>query len=191
MASEADVRVEYITRNCGFGVKANRLFAAGELILCEEPLLSVPREFSLPLGMDEETALLRTHSLLDECLLESLEHLTASASDKFFGLACHQADCGRSALGIFRTNAIETGARGTVFALSSRLNHSCDPNVIHRWNSASEVLELRAARDIPMDAELFIAYRAQGLPRAERRRQLWVEFGFVCECNLCSPTESE
>ena len=133
--------------------------------------------------MDEDEMQARAQSLLVEALEESLQRLSSSERAPF---ACVlSARWGRSTHGIFRTNALETTSSGSVFALSSRLNHSCLPNVIHSWCSKTGTLTLRAAMDIPMDSELTIAYRARGLPCGERRAQLRREFGFVCECDLC------
>jgi hypothetical protein len=183
--SDASIRVEFISSARGLGVRATRAFTAGELILTEEPLLSVQREFSFPLGMNEDVMQARAQSLLVEALEESLQRLSSSERATFFAFACSQHDGRRSTHGIFRTNALETNSSGSVFALSSRLNHSCLPNVIHSWCSKTGTLTLRAAMDIPMDSELTIAYRARGLPCGERRAQLQREFGFVCECDLC------
>lgn len=188
-ASEADVRIEMISADRGFGVRATRAFMTGELILTEEPLLSVQREFFFSISMDEDMVQQRTKSLLNESLCESLRRLSSSEHASFDALACYQPDGRRSALGIFRTNALETGSRGSVFALSARFNHSCVPNVSHRWSNATGRLVMKAARDIRMGEELTIAYRAQDLPREERRRQLRTEFGFMCECDLCSAQE--
>jgi hypothetical protein len=162
----------------------------GELLFTEAPLFSVNREFSFPLGMAETTVRRRARHLLVSELADALTRAGTAQRATFDALSCSSADCkrdgGRTAIGIFKTNAFETGSSGSIFALCSRINHSCRPNVRHDWDPRfGGALRLRAARNIAVGDEITIAYNAQALPREERRAVLERDFGFLCECELC------
>ena len=169
------------TRGCG--IVATRHILQGELLFTERPLLSVSREFSFPLSFDATLASQRAQTMLTSGVDDAVGRLGTAERAIFDGLSCSTGET--TSIGIFKTNAFETGSSGSVFPTISRINHSCCPNVLHDWHPCRGVLSLRAAHDIELGSELTIAYNAQCLPCNERRAFLQREFGFVCECELC------
>lgn len=118
---EPAVQVHFMDDFRGFGVVATRRIAEGELILTEQPLLTVQRKFSFPLGMSEGAACRRCELLLADSLYDALGCLTQSQLQVFDALSSGRKEITRS--NIFHTNAIETGSStGSVFALCSRIN---------------------------------------------------------------------
>lgn len=70
------------------------------------------------------------------------------------------------------------------------MNHSCHPNVEHKWDDGCERLVLKAILDIPAFSEMYISYL--GTPSNSttevRRAHLKKNFGFKCMCILCNPS---
>jgi len=86
-------------------------------------------------------------------------------------------------VGIFRD------VEGTgLYALQSKLNHSCDPNVQIVFSSSNHVLSVEALRDIPKGEELCISYLSccqLESSRHSRRKVLLENYLFECECGKC------
>lgn len=180
--------VHYIDASRGFGMFATRRMCEGEQIFVEVPLLTVT------LGVDAVQLDRDGKRLLADALTSTLESRSESERSRFYELSlasCHEHE--PQSLGIFLTNGMNTGGAGSVFALVSRINHSCSPNVLHCWNELHGELTLHAACDIEMGTELTIAYNetagAMHAPREERREHLRKNFGFECECELCGSSE--
>ena len=102
-----------------------------------------------------------------------------------------------------------------IFPIISRLNHSCQPNCNHYWSGSQFkgkiqnlfffglfvclffatirnyiFTSVRAIQKINEDEELTISYmsplqRCDFHTRESRRKILFEEFGFWCNCNLC------
>lgn len=198
LTSESDGRdnlcVCYVSADRGYGTFGTRRIWEGEQIFVEKPLLTVDQtEFSFPTGMDKDEVDRRAKSMLASSISNELDRLDESLRDQFYQLSTapnHMSE--PKALGIFLTNAMRTSTSGTsaVFKLVSRINHSCMPNVIHRWNEVHQELTLHAACDIEPGTELSIAYNiGRGLTREARQAKLRLSFGFLCDCDLCSPKE--
>ena len=191
---EGNLSVRFIDKRRGFGTFGTRRFCEGEQIFVERPLLTVPHtEFSFPPSLDRAEVDRRGKQLLTASVDKALARLDADASNRFFALSaahCYQHDS--RSLGIFQTNAMRTSACGTssVFALVSRINHSCSPNVLHCWNERHGELTLHAACDIELGTELSISYiplaTAAGLSHQARQARLRDSFGFCCECERCA-----
>lgn len=89
--------------------------------------------------------------------------------------------------GCFITNAVSRGGNSTnsvVCLLTSRLNHSCLPNVSHCWASPYE--RIVALRDIPKNTELCTSYIDLKAKRNDRREELMYKYRFECCCEACS-----
>jgi hypothetical protein len=67
---------------------------------------------------------------------------------------------------------------------AARFNHSCTPNVYHRYNPNIDRLTIHALRDIQPGEEICTAYIDICHATAERRRILG-HWGFTCECLAC------
>ncbi|KAI0070833.1 SET domain-containing protein [Panus rudis PR-1116 ss-1] len=128
----------------------------------------------------------------------AIDKLPPWSKEKFFSLADSQSSR-PSLLGIINTNAIPLGALpgfsgmvGGVCLELSRINHSCCPNVTHRFDLQSFSVEARAIRPIARGTELFIPYVHILDSRAERQKDLRSKYGFTCTCPSCSlPTAEE
>jgi hypothetical protein len=134
------------TERKGLGLSATSSIARGTRIVEEAPLVVVPPGFG--------DALQRAH------LWEEVKRFTPDRKKAFFAL-CPSPSAGSipeapgspaqnnvdpsadqntraemlAAFPIFATNSITMGERGAgVFALYSRINHSCTPNVHASWN---------------------------------------------------------
>lgn len=59
-----------------------------------------------------------------------------------------------------------------VFELFSRLNHSCDPNILPRWDEESFSVEISTSKPVKAGDELFVTYIIPLQKRRERRAEL-------------------
>ena len=96
---------------------------------------------------------------------------------------------------IFWLNAyqIERGndLMAAVCKQSSRLNHSCLPNVFCSYNEDLGLHTVHAVRDITIGEEILTSYcHGAFLPRTERMDQL-SNWGFECDCPVCQPEATE
>eukprot|EP00439_Symbiodinium_sp_Y106_P009584 s4112_g1.t1 len=104
------------------------------------------------------------------------------------------SDCsaGKKTLsGIIDTNAFSRGASATSSSLVvcptlARLNHSCSPNCQQSWDATSGTEKLYAMCDIREGDELCITYCDLRKPRADRKVELRLKYGFDCACPACS-----
>lgn len=101
-----------------------------------------------------------------------------------------------SALAIYETNrfTVRTSSGSDhhmgMFPNAARLNHSCRPNVFHRFNTHLGRLTIHALRDIRPGEELLTSYIDICAATPERRRVLR-HWGFKCLCTLCKAKNSE
>ena len=89
-------------------------------------------------------------------------------------------------IGIYETNRFENGLK----IKTSRFNHSCWPNAIHRNND-----EVRATYDIKKGQEITINYIENGgffgmKKRGTRQKILLERMDFTCFCYLCKKQEN-
>jgi hypothetical protein len=89
-----------------------------------------------------------------------------------------------------RANGVALGdGRGGVFALFSRLNHSCDANCAFAFDGVA--MRVTTVRAVGVGEELTINYRPNDLASSllERQVQLLRAFEFLCQCRLCDAGE--
>ncbi|KAF3912350.1 hypothetical protein AA313_de0206657 [Arthrobotrys entomopaga] len=78
-----------------------------------------------------------------------------------------------------------------VFPASARINHSCSPNVFHRYSPTINRLTVHALREIQPGEELTTSYIDICHPTVVRRQML-KHWGFRCRCATCdSPDDDE
>ncbi|KZT02011.1 SET domain-containing protein [Laetiporus sulphureus 93-53] len=164
-------------------------FDTGDLIICERPLFvsTVVHPFSLRPG--DPSA--------NDAIVELLSRMCEYDRLMFYVLHnCKGNDRPREQ-GIIDTNAINIGALpgydgacGAVCMESSRINHSCTPNVISRWDLLAFTMEIRALTPIRKGEEITMSYLEldEAAPRATRRRELKEKYNFFCTCPSCSLT---
>jgi hypothetical protein len=184
------------TERKGLGLLATSSIARGTRIIEEAPLVLVPPGFG--------DALQRAH------LWEEVKRFTPDRKKAFFAL-CPSPSAGSipEALGspaqnnvdpsadqntrtemlaafpIFVTNSITMGERGTgVFALYSRINHSCTPNVHASWNETLGKLTVQATREINKNEEILTTY-VDVYKSCEDRNADLSTWGFRCRCRCC------
>jgi len=95
---------------------------------------------------------------------------------------------------VFNTNSVMMGARkqwgSGVFALYSRINHSCIPNVQNSYNATIGKEVVHAIRDISKGEELLTSY-VHNLRTREQRGEALKPYGFKCSCEACIGPEAE
>ncbi|KAF8960309.1 hypothetical protein BDZ97DRAFT_1922222 [Flammula alnicola] len=69
--------------------------------------------------------------------------------------------------------------------VSSRINHSCMPNVIQRFSVDSFCLTFNAVRDIKKGEQIFYSYTGVYQPGAARQQALSL-YNFTCTCPACT-----
>ncbi|KAF9264285.1 SET domain-containing protein [Marasmius fiardii PR-910] len=159
-------------RSAGYGILATRNIPRGGVILVERPVLVVSSTtFAAGDNVDQ---------LLDSNVRTAVFNLTDA----------HTTKSTESTLeGILKTNGlkVEIGSKKCIglFLDMSRVNHSCGPNAMWRWDPFSFSVVLEAVRPISSGSEITIPYIDCLQPRSERRRQLKVLYGFDCFCQHC------
>ncbi|CEP65032.1 S-adenosylmethionine-dependent methyltransferase LALA0_S18e00188g [Lachancea lanzarotensis] len=83
-------------------------------------------------------------------------------------------------IGRFNINQLE----GQLFTIYSQLNHNCEPNVRHELDAKSG-LKVFARKNIKKGEELFTTYVNPLHGVTLRRRELLVNWGFLCSCPRC------
>ncbi|EPT02138.1 hypothetical protein FOMPIDRAFT_1048151 [Fomitopsis schrenkii] len=162
----------------GKGMIATKAILAGELILFEAPLFTLPSSCS------------------NSDVLAELVKLAESEQREFFSLSnCHRGRLSPP-IGICRTNGLpcgdqstlsgETAERFGLFLLGSRFNSSCVPNVNNYWDDSQQKISFRALRDVDAGEELCICYTELFSPRMELQRKGKLAFGFNCMCTACT-----
>jgi hypothetical protein len=137
-------------------------------------------------------------SVQGRCLLSKIEldrkvnNLSAQKKDQFLSLNDPDKN-GDPALRnsrIYGTNALSDG----LYNVISRLNHSCQPNVIWSTNDDNPpyLQEVRALRDIPAGEEMTASYlRASKLRSRAERQEMLRNWAFICNCPVCSLTGAD
>ncbi|KAK7056643.1 hypothetical protein VNI00_002360 [Paramarasmius palmivorus] len=171
----------------GKGVIAVRDIEQGELIIYEHPLFVVPTQISVsPVDL----------------IFSNLQRLDTSAREAFFNLSYvnlpsgvdPQVNTGEVALAIFQTNAVAAGNGGVgIFPRMARLNHGCSGafNVVYTWRENEGAIVVHALKRIKKGQELLTTYTNTKQPRDRRRAYLASQYGFNCQCDVCSLPEVE
>jgi SET domain len=163
----------------GKGLVATEDIPKGTRVLAEKPLFTVSSSG-------------QKSSAFNKTIAEKLRNLDKDDQRAFLEL--HNNWVGNSPLGgIVRTNALPLGPaspQGGVFLTASRINHSCNPNTQHTWNSKLSMETIHATQVIAKGEEITISYIGEGEFKT-RNEKFWGSFGFVCSCDLCSLPEAE
>ncbi|KAI3603049.1 set domain-containing protein 5 [Moniliophthora roreri] len=168
----------------GKGVIATRDI---ELIIYERPLFVVPTQISMsPVAL----------------ISSNLQRMDARDREAFFNLSYvnlppgidPEVDTGEVALAIFQTNAVAAGNGAVgIFPRMARLNHGCSRafNVVYTWRDHEGALVIHAFKHIRKGQELLTTYTNTKQPRDRRRAYLLSQYGFNCQCDVCSLPEAE
>ncbi|ODQ79503.1 hypothetical protein BABINDRAFT_161898 [Babjeviella inositovora NRRL Y-12698] len=89
-------------------------------------------------------------------------------------------------LGTYNINNIDN----SLFLTQSHLNHNCNPNVTVKWGTKrTDGIKVYAKRAIKTGEELTTTYISPTHSVAQRKRELRVNWGFMCACNKCKEDE--
>ncbi|KAI1123473.1 hypothetical protein F5Y10DRAFT_286031 [Nemania abortiva] len=163
----------------GKGLVATEKIARGTRILCEEPIVTVPRE---------KAHLRRLQAAIAQ-QVEALEPSLRQAFLSMCNLYPHDNSVEKLYWGIFKTNSlpVEVGEiDSAIFLEACRINHACDRNAQHQWNNNIKKHTVHALRDIEKGDEITICYLGVDKSRDARIKALQDNFNFVCSCRLCS-----
>ncbi|KAK3066120.1 hypothetical protein LTR53_017653 [Teratosphaeriaceae sp. CCFEE 6253] len=157
----------------GFGMVSSQTIAKGTLITSEKPLVAVPEHFN------------------QLSILRQLQRLDREKRDSFFALKNTWTGL-QPVEGIIKTNAIPLGkgsARGAIFLICSRFNHSCTANAAYHWNEDVGEERVFAVQNIKSGEEITVNYLRDELwylPTDERKAEISKTYGFQCQCVRCS-----
>ena len=188
--------------NKDLGLVATRVIKKGETIIREKPVFrtheSLAQQFKQLRSEQQHELLCLYHSphLLDGILYrnhtkedqEKVREMIEKCSENEDPLLTD----------IFNSNAItnapDVGGRSSLYLLLSRINHSCNPNVVWSYTRADpNIREVRALRDIDVGEELEVGYSDKSLilyqTSDERRETLKQHWNFLCICSLCKDPE--
>ncbi|PPJ57129.1 hypothetical protein CBER1_10469 [Cercospora berteroae] len=182
----------------GLGVFACRHIPRGTRIICEKPLLEIAQG-NLDLAYHEYLRLSPTKKAAFDALHSFLPpHLDAEHAARVCALhrQIREADLEQHlsehvrVISIFACNTfiLANGNLGA-FEVSSRLNHSCVPNVHHTNNPVLGKQTVQAVRDIKPGEELQVNYLGAGAGyemQHIRLPKLHDLYGFHCTCAACS-----
>ncbi|KAI0306262.1 hypothetical protein B0F90DRAFT_728351 [Multifurca ochricompacta] len=157
----------------GKGCVSTSVIPRGALIIRERPLVIAPTVMAFPGNFDRTVA-----RAMPPGARAALLSLNNCYEDKV--------------IGVLRTNNWGIGALpghdapyGGTGAIISRINHSCAPNALFRWNEDMFAAEVRALRPIARGEEVTMCYVPELEGYASRQARLRDAYGFTCTCELC------
>ncbi|KAJ7573219.1 hypothetical protein C8J56DRAFT_1132397 [Mycena floridula] len=188
------------TQDKGLGMFATRKILRGEFVLDERPLVFLPRSARVGnVQWYSEGQIMQIMKYEMERVFEiAVDQMTDDEKKDLMALQnIHTKDGSGPILGIQRTNGFaEVGelqdkgqiaaGYGVVFKEASRINHSCSPNVLPKWDTASFSMKFCVKREIELGEEITTSPGnfELTLPAAERRK--WLSpYGFKCTCHSC------
>jgi hypothetical protein len=188
----------------GSGVCAIRDISVGELIVEESPLFFIPSG-ELEMRLQNEVKKLseydqeRFYSLHgfvshndDESIIEDLMAKISNAENQKDLKGSKSLKIRLPAIHIYQTNAYPCGKeKSGIFPLLSRFNSHCIPNVHYNYDDKKGKSTMYCISSIKKDDEIVTCYTGLFLPKIERMRYLWGNFGFPCSCKSCTLTGVE
>jgi len=175
----------------GLGIVATTPIIKGERILTEVPLIRLPSDIEELTPDDWEQRLLQ---LVDNCSPEEQKQLWALEDVNQEEEDEEEDGIPKSVTGIVLTNAYadttmskdEVIKEGGLFALISRFNSSCCPNLTTYWNADKGVRFVHALRNVEVGEELCVCYVDLLKTRSDRRFELKSRYDFKCQCEACN-----
>ncbi|EPS40040.1 hypothetical protein H072_6181 [Dactylellina haptotyla CBS 200.50] len=200
-----DLYEERQTPESGIGAFATSLISSGTRIFCEESIVMLP-------DYAGQLELHRMVKALPDDKQKMFWNLAASSKPgkAVAWIDLLRASCGddesdtfnnlveeyERAWSIYETNRFTCrsldGASKSLgmFPMCARINHSCAPNVFHRYSPSINRLTIHALRDIQPGEELLTSYIDICHPTVIRR-QLLKHWGFRCRCTACDSSDDE
>ncbi|KAF3938630.1 hypothetical protein ABW19_dt0203004 [Dactylella cylindrospora] len=199
-----DLYEERQTLEAGIGAFATTRIPSGTRLFCEEPLVILPDEAGhldlhgavKALPGDKQTLYWNlaasSKPSKNVAWIDALRAASEEDASDIFNTIVEEYELAWS---IYETNRFTCWyANGIkmlgIFPMSARLNHSCAPNVFHRYNPFINRLTVHALRDIEPGEELLTSYIDICHPTVVRR-QLLKHWGFRCRCTACDSPDDE
>ncbi|KAG0135046.1 hypothetical protein HOY82DRAFT_668194 [Tuber indicum] len=161
--------------NKGLGAIATSIIPANTLLFSEQPLLRIAHSSSSSIDRAERVSV-------------AFAALSLPSRTVFLSLA-GGAEAGVE--GAWKCNNFmltPDGRENAVFALASRINHSCDggENSYWRWEGGEGRIEFWSGRRVEEGEEITHCYRPDWrMGTTNRRLALMGEYGFLCRCLVC------
>lgn len=171
------------------GIFAIRDIQRGTRIICEKPLIRQPGLNSLDVLIpflklsDPDRATFLSLHCHPGAINAGKEKLVRLGAKEF------PTDEQLKIMAIANTNAFATEEGWVICPETSRINHSCLPNVHHCWNNFLGAETVHAVRDILEGEEILTTYidiREDFFRRQERLDK----YGFQCTCPCCDLSTS-
>ncbi|KAF7561993.1 hypothetical protein G7046_g2159 [Stylonectria norvegica] len=163
----------------GLGMVATTRINRGTRILAETPLIYIEGDDPTKLCKEHPNVSVQFNRLDDRDREHVLSLCRCAAQEEKQG-ALHA---------IIWTNAIPLrnmkAKCSGLFITSSRINHSCNPNALHFWDSKFRAFNTIATRVIEEGEEITTTYISGFAEHEERQKHLKRLFGFTCTCWLC------
>ena len=177
----------------GRGLFATRDIAQAEVILIEDPVLTIEADMNQNVGSKK---LLNDYSKLPPKVQSDILKLHDA-----FGMT---SQCLETRLwNIIHTNSIKKWNAGqylekSLYLKTSGFNHSCNPNTTWVYKDRT-IMIVKALVPIKRGEELVKDYMwtpfddrgENGLCREERRAKIKKKYNFDCLCNVCSKNDPE
>jgi len=178
MPSEPACLVKEISGK-GIGMVATKKLYPGDLILAENPVMTMPVAI-----FDSD------HESTEDWLDKTINRLSSIERELVLSLTDWSNPEDFTYVGLFYTNCMSWEEDVVVCPLMARANHSCRPNAEFVARVDKGVNELRAMYVIEAGEEVTINY----LPMAEeggevrevRQKYLRKSYGFQCTCRACT-----
>ncbi|KAK0634406.1 hypothetical protein B0T17DRAFT_513273 [Bombardia bombarda] len=183
--------------NKGKGLVATRKIPRGEVLMVDSVALLAALE--IPRKMKQEKGRLLFSRAVERLPRagEILGLARSSSSDEGANAELEDGASMSAAFveGVVKINSftVEVGGMGYMglFPRIARINHACHPSAYFRFDQHSLKSTIRAFRDIDAGEEITISYATFGLTRAERQHILHLNWGFECDCSLCTAPQDE
>ncbi|OHE91877.1 hypothetical protein CORC01_12830 [Colletotrichum orchidophilum] len=161
----------------GLGAVANTSIRSGDIVLREHPVILQLAEVSRSIGRMQALWVLE----------EGFIRLPREDQERVFNLS--RSTGGHILEDIIRTNTfgatLNKVAHFGLFPNVARINHACKPNAITRFSPRTLELQVVAYKDIMPGEELSISYSMLNMLYQDRQQALQ-EWGFNCNCAICS-----
>ncbi|EME40453.1 hypothetical protein DOTSEDRAFT_177455 [Dothistroma septosporum NZE10] len=194
MTSATDLFIVRAAPGKGLGIFATNTIKRGTRIICEAPLLRIARndphlawkayQRLSPQARQEYDQLHRFRRTELDLVREARTRLPGSDDPKV--LADQVAVMERFSANNFM---ILGGNEHAVFKFSSRINHSCEPNVFQCFNPCLGMKTVHAMRDIQAGEEFETNYLGRECHYSSRTQRWEVfrsQWGFTCHCTACT-----
>lgn len=184
-----------------FMVTANATFKRGEAIHNFTPLLAIQHDANDLLLEKDLTLLFRVgiHRLPIESQILFLNQYYGEIGDDFIeridknSFTSYIGKSLKYFLQALPENAVSfptplppTSPTLTTMPHTKRLNHACRPNTSYQFVASTFSHLINADQPIPPGTELTISYISPYLNSTERRAKLHEQWGFTCQCALCT-----